>query len=352
MEEIKFGVIGCGVIGKTHAAAIAAVEGARLVAVSDVSEERARQLAERYGTRYFTDYHQMVEKADLDAVTVCTPSGMHAEPAIAALEAGVHVLVEKPIEITLERADRMIATAKRVERTLGVVFQHRFAPAFQYLKAALREGKLGRIVLGEACYKGYRSAEYYASAGWRGTWAMDGGGVLMNQAIHHVDLLQWLMGPVRSITAQVDTLVHDLEVEDTAVAILRFENGALGVIQAATSVFPRLWTRIEIAGSRGSLAVENGSLRFKYLAEEDGDEDVGFYGLDPQIGEGKAQALALPAPRKHVAQIEDFVNALREGRSPLIDGLEGRKALAINMAIYESARSGETVDMSRFAPSA
>ena len=353
-DSLGFALIGCGVIGRAHAEAIAATEGAHLAVACSRTAESARGLAEQYGVDWCTDLRQAVARPDVDAVAVCTPSGFHAEPALAAFEAGKHVLVEKPMEITLEKADRMIAAAEAADRRLGVIFQMRFDPAMRYVKAAVDEGKLGRLTLGEASVKWYRSPEYFRSAGWRGTWALDGGGVLMNQAIHYADLLLWAMGPVQSVSAYAGTLLHSIEVEDTLVASLRFESGALGVIEATTTAFPRLTDRLEIAGTQGSVQVEGRRLRFKYFADEDG-ADVGQFGLKSDRGWEAAQAVELGgegghiakgghvAKGGHAAQIADLVAAVREGRPPAVDGREGRRSLALVTAIYEAARTGREV---------
>jgi predicted dehydrogenase len=301
-------------------------------------------LAEQYGAAWCTDFREAVVHPEVEAVIICTPSGLHAEPALAAFEAGKHVLVEKPMEITLEKADQMIAAAERADRRLGVIFQNRFNPAVQYLKAAVDVGKLGRLTLGEASLKWYRSPDYFRSAGWRGTWTLDGGGALMNQGIHFVDLLLWLMGPVQSVTAYADTLLHSVEVEDTLVASLRFQSGALGVIEATTTAFPHLSDRLEIVGTQGAVCIEDGQLRFKYFADEDG-ADVGLYGLKSDCGLRAAKEISLTGEGGHAAQIADFCSAIREGRPPAVDDWEGRQSLALITAVYESARTGREVNM-------
>lgn len=307
--------------------------------------EKARKLAEQYGAAWCTDFREAIAHPDVVAVCVCTPSGFHAEPALAAFEARKHVLVEKPMEITLDKADQMIAAAARAGCWLGVIFQNRFKPAMQYLKAAVEAGKLGRLTLGEATVKCYRSQEYFRAAGWRGTWALDGGGALMNQGIHFGDLLLWLMGPVQSVTAYANTLLQPIEVEDTLVASLQFQSGALGVIEVTTTAFPGISARLEIAGTQGSVRIESGQLRFKYFADEDG-ADVGPYGLKSDRGERAAQEVSLIGEGGHVAQIADFVSAIREGRPPAVDGQEGRRAVALVTAIYEAARTGREVNVS------
>jgi UDP-N-acetyl-2-amino-2-deoxyglucuronate dehydrogenase len=341
-DSLGFALIGCGVIGRTHAEAIASVEGAHLAVACSRTPETARRLAEEYGAAWCTDVRQAVARPDVDAVSVCTPSGLHAGPTLAAFDAGKHVLVEKPMEITLEKADQMIAAADRARRWLGVIYQMRFNPAMRYLKAAVDGGKLGRITLGEASVKWYRSPDYFRSAGWRGARALNGGGALMSQAIHHVDLLLWMMGPVRSVSGYADTLLHSIEVEDTLVASLRFESGALGVIEATTAAFPRLSDRLEIAGTQGSVRVEDRQLRFRYFAGEDGG-DVGLYGLKSDRGWRAAEQVPLAGEGGHAAQIADFVEAVREDRPPAVDGREGRRSLALVSAIYEAARTGHQV---------
>jgi UDP-N-acetyl-2-amino-2-deoxyglucuronate dehydrogenase len=343
-SSIGFAVIGCGVIGSTHVQAIDSIEKAHLAVLCSRPPDRARELAEQYGAAWCSDFQEAIAHPDVDAVSVCTPSGFHAPPALAALEAGKHVLVEKPMEITLDKADQMIEAADRARCCLGVVFQMRFRPVMQYVKAAVDAGKLGRITLGEASVKCYRSPDYFRAAEWRGTWALDGGGALMNQGIHFVDLLLWLMGPVQSVTAYADTLLHSIEVEDTLVASMRFDNGALGVIEATTTAFPHLSDRLEIVGTQGSIRIENGQLCFKYLADEDGT-DVGLYGLHSDQGWRAAEAATLTGEGGHRAQIADFVSAIREGRPPAVDGQEGRRSLALVTAIYESARTGRKVSI-------
>ncbi|MGC8863073.1 MAG: Gfo/Idh/MocA family protein, partial [Armatimonadota bacterium] len=231
MSELGFGIIGAGSVSPLHAAAIANCPGARLVAVADLCEERARALAP--DAAIYTDYRRLLDRPDVDAVCLCVPSGMRLPIAIDAARAGKHILAEKPLEVTLERADAIIAACDQAGVKLAVIFQLRFMPAVRALRNAIETGALGRLVLGDTYVKWHRSQEYYDSSDWRGTWEMDGGGALMNQAIHHVDLLQWMMGPVESVFGRTATLVRErIQVEDTAAACLRFANGALGTVEA------------------------------------------------------------------------------------------------------------------------
>lgn len=342
-KNIGFGIIGSGVIGKTHAEAVRAVEGAQLVMVCDKEEEKAKEVAQNNGTLWCKDYHELLKNPDVHIVNICTPTGFHAEPTIAALEAGKHVLVEKPMEINLGRTDKMIAAAQKANRYLGVIFQYRFLPAMQYLKKSIDSGLLGNITLGEATVKWYRSPDYFKVAPWRGTFDYDGGGALMNQGVHFIDLLLYLLGPIESVMAYSDTLLQPIEVEDTAVVCLRFKSGALGVIQATTTACPRLFDRIEIAGTKGSVLIEDGDLRFKYFAKEDG-EDVGLYGLK-KAGLKVAETVELSEPLGHFVQISDFVTAVKENRPPIIDGEEGQRALVVIDAAYQSARTGKKIEL-------
>jgi predicted dehydrogenase len=269
------------------------------------------------------------------------------EPALVAAAAGKHVVVEKPLEISLERCDRLIAACDQADVLLCTIFPSRFADANQVLKKAVDAGRFGRLTLGETAVKWWRSQEYYDEGGWKGTQALDGGGALMNQAIHNVDLLQWLMGPVKSVSAVIATLAHErIEVEDTAVAALRFANGALGVIQAATSVWPGLPKTIGIHGDQGSAVVEQEDLLRWEFAHE-GPEDVAIRQRFAQkVGaSGGASNPAAISHEYHRRQLADLVHAIGIGGKSAVDGREGRKAVEIIVGIYDSARSGRVVDL-------
>ncbi|NJN82878.1 MAG: Gfo/Idh/MocA family oxidoreductase, partial [Caldilineaceae bacterium] len=221
---IRFGLIGCGRVAPRHAQSMAQIDEANLVAVADLAAGRAEHFGQEYGAAAYVDYRELLARQDIDAVSICVPSGLHAQVALDALDAGKHVLVEKPIAIRLSDADRMILAAKEKRLTLGVVLQNRYNHPMQQLRHLVDGGGLGRLYLGNACVRWYRPQSYYDD-GWHGTWAMDGG-ALMNQSIHHIDALQWLMGPVLSVQAYTATLAHDMEAEDAGVAVLRFESGA------------------------------------------------------------------------------------------------------------------------------
>jgi len=345
---LGFAIVGCGVIAPFHARAISDLPDARLVGVMDLHEEQAAQCGAEFGVEHFTDLDDVLRRPDVDVVCVCVPSGRHAEVGVRAARAGKHLVVEKPIEVTLEAADRLIAACRASGVQLTVISQHRYDSGVRRLRELLDSGRLGRLILGDALIKWYRTQEYYDGAGWRGTWALDGGGCLMNQGVHYVDLLQWMMGPVDSVFARFSTAAHDIEVEDIVVAALRFRSGALGCLEASTAVYPGLLERLEVTGTGGTVIVEAGSLKVCELKDEKGETSP--YG-------GKLYSAALPGPETgsadpaaishygHRQQIREFLAAIGAGREPMLSGDEGRKPLEIILAAYESARTGHDVHL-------
>jgi len=341
-DTVRFAIVGAGNIGALHALAIQRIPYAKLCAVCDTDEARARDLAQKYGARWGTDLEKLIAQSNIEVVNVCTPSGLHMDPAIAAAEAGKHVMVEKPIEITVSRADRIIEAARKHNVTLGVFFPSRFTEGVRAARDAIKAGRLGRLVLCDAYVKWYRSQEYYDRGGWRGTWALDGGGALMNQGIHTVDLLQWLGGPIEHICAHTRTLAHRMETEDTAVAIVDYRSGALGVIQAATSAWPGQPSRLEISGDRGTVALEEGIITQWKLADARPGEERAMLDLERAAGTGASDPLGI-GHEQHQKQMEEFIAAVRAHRSPLVDGSEGRKAVEIIEAVYRAAETGQVV---------
>jgi UDP-N-acetyl-2-amino-2-deoxyglucuronate dehydrogenase len=308
--------------------------------VADPVPQRAGALADTYGIPGYPDLASMLTAGSIDVVTVCTASGMHGEHAREAMRAGKHVIVEKPIEITLPAIDDILRVQREMSVKLAVISQHRFDPAAQQVHQLMTAGAFGTPVLANAHILWWRSQEYYDSGDWRGSWALDGGGVLMNQSIHSIDLLQWFMGPVRSVCAYTGTLVHRMETEDTAVAALRFASGALGSITATTSAYPGVSTRLEILGSEGSAVIENDRMRYLYLKHEAG-EAVGPYGLE--ISEHSQPGSQEPEGDAHALQIADIIRAIRRDGTPPVDGEAARHDVEIILAIYESARTGREV---------
>jgi predicted dehydrogenase len=345
---LRFGIVGCGVIGATHAEAITSLPDATLVAVADSTYARAMALAQRFGARAHSSLEDMLDEEQLDVVDICTPSGMHGKHAVAAMRSGRHVIVEKPIEIGLPAIDEMLRVQDEAGVKLAVISQHRFDEASQTVRKLLDEGAFGGLVLGNAQIPWWRSQSYYDSGEWRGTRALDGGGVLMNQSIHSIDLLQWLMGSVDRVFAYTDTLTHEMETEDVAAAALHFRNGALGTIAATTGAYPGVITRVEIFGDAGTAVIENDRLALLHLRRDD-DVEVGAYGgvaspTDPAAGAARDPS-AVPTAT-HAEQIADMIRAIREDGTPLVDGHAARHPVAIILAIYESARTGREIALS------
>ncbi len=347
MKTYGFAIVGCGMISEFHRAAIAEIENARLAAVSDVIEASAQRVGEAAQVPWYTDYNEMVQRDDVDIVTICTPSGIHQEPGVAAARAGKHVIVEKPLEVTLERCDAIIQACEEAGVALGAIFPSRFSEASQAIKQAIGANRFGKLSLGDAYVKWYRSQEYYDSGGWRGTWKMDGGGALMNQSIHAIDLLQWFMGPVSTVQAFADTLAHErIEVEDVAVAALRFANGALGVIEGTTAAYPGMRKKIEISGDQGTAIMEDEDmLCWEFQEEKPEDAALREQLSGTQSSGGGASDPRAISHENHRRQFVDFLDALEEGRTPLVDGHEGRKAVEIILAIYQSASEGKAVSL-------
>jgi UDP-N-acetyl-2-amino-2-deoxyglucuronate dehydrogenase len=346
-----FAIVGCGMIARFHARALADIPGARIVALADSDLPRAHKLADELGLAHsnaYPDNAPMLARRDVDIVIVATPSGVHMEPAVAAAQAGKHVVVEKPLEITLERCDRIIEACDKNRVKLCTIFPSRFADANRALKDAVDAGRFGRLTLGETTCKWWRSQAYYDQGGWRGTKALDGGGALMNQAIHNVDLLLWMMGPATQVTGHIATLAHDrIEVEDTAVACLRFASGALGVIEATTSVHPGYPKTIAVHGDKGSAVIEQEDvLRWDFSPETPQDKAIKERFAQKVAASGGSSDPSAISHVYHARQLADFVQALESGRRPAVDGREGRRAVQVILAVYESAATGRTITLS------
>jgi UDP-N-acetyl-2-amino-2-deoxyglucuronate dehydrogenase len=337
-KKTRFALVGAGVISVSHAKAITSNPRAELAAVCDIEVEKAQKLADTYQiASVYKDFEEMLKRDDIDVINVCLPSGMHADYTIAAAQAGKHILCEKPLDINKERMDRMVAEARSRQVKLGVIYQRRTFPAAIETRKAIQEGKLGTMVLGDAYLKYYRSPEYYKSAGWRGTWALDGGGALMNQGVHGIDLIQWMMGDIHSVYAHSAALVRDIEVEDTAVAVVKYKNGAFGVIQGTTSVYPGQDTRFEVHGDNGSIIF--GDSGFKQWKFQGSDETA------PQV-EGTASASSDPrniSANGHYILVDDMIQAIIDDRDPMVTGEEAKKAVNVILAIYQSAREGKEI---------
>lgn len=346
-KPLGFGIIGCGMIANFHARAIADLPNARLIGGYSRRQEQAEAFAAEHRCEAFTDLDAMLADPRIQVVTIGTPSGAHLEPALAAAAAGKHIICEKPLEISLERCDAMIAACARAGVTLATIFPSRFHRSAKLLKTAVDAQRFGRMTLAEAYVKWFRSQQYYDSGAWRGTWELDGGGALMNQAIHSVDLLLWLAGPVREVRAHTACLAHErIAVEDTAVATLQFESGALGVIEASTAVFPGYLKRVELHGSAGSAALEEEDIVAWDFAEPAPDDQIVKQQLSEKIS--TAGGASDPKAIGHHGHAALFANVLAsiEGREPLLcDGTEGRRSVELILAIYAAARSGGTIKL-------
>ena len=343
MRPLCFAIIGAGNIGRVHVQAIARVPEARVAVVCDPVEQSGRALARTCGADWMPGYEQTVTRSDVDVVSVCTPSGSHAEITVAAACAGKHLLVEKPIEITLPRVDRIIDATREAGVTLACVFPYRFMVGVRQARQALADGRLGRLAMADAYVKWYRTQEYYDGS-WHGTWALDGGGALMNQSIHSIDVLQWLAGPVDSVFGHMATLSHDMETEDTASAVLAFRNGAMGVIEGATSCWPGDRARVELHGDQGTIVLEEGRIVTWRLADAAPGEEERMLNLEESLGSGSKDPMGF-SYEMHRRQIVDLVCAIREGRAPAVEGAEARKAVELIRAIYRSAESGQVITL-------
>jgi UDP-N-acetyl-2-amino-2-deoxyglucuronate dehydrogenase len=337
---IRIGLIGAGNISETHARAAQAINGVEIVAVHGGNERRATRLASAYGGTSYSDLSSFLNQP-MDLVIIGSPSALHAEQGIAAAERGLHVLVEKPIDVTCARADALIAAARRAGVKLGVLFQDRAQPSFVRLQGALAAGRLGSPLLASARVQWYRPPEYYRDSRWRGTWALDGGGALMNQGIHTVDLLLWLLGSVRRVSALTATRLHDIEVEDTAVAWLEFASGAVATFEATTAAYPGYRRRIELTTTGGTIIIEHDRV-IAADTREPYDEPAIHDGADANAS---ASSPVVSDERGHQRLIEDFIAAIASDREPRCSGAQGRRSVAVAEAIYESARSGRIVEV-------
>jgi len=341
---MNFGIIGTGMIANFHAKAIEAMQEGTLISCFDRNPERSKEFASQNGIKTFDTIEEFLADPDLQIVTIGTPSGTHLEPALASINAGKHVICEKPLEVTIEKIDPLIEAAEKNNVTLSAILNRRFNESVKYLKDAVDQGRFGTLSLVEASIKWYRDQAYYDSAGWRGTWALDGGGALMNQSIHIIDQLIHTVGPIKRLSASMALLAHEnIEVEDTAVAILEFENGARGIVQGSTACWSSTGhpAEVNICGSEGSAFLADEHFKvwdFKTPAPADD------YVKQNLMASEDAQGLGANDPNAinftgHQKNFEDVVNAIKTGTKPSTDAHEARKAVSVIRAIYESAQN-------------
>lgn len=342
-NTISIGIVGGGTIAAVHADALAAIADADLVAIAEPHEATGRALAEKHSAIWLPDAAGLIARADIDLVILATPSGLHAEHAVAAAGAGKHVVTEKPMATTLADADRMTAAATEAGVQLAVIFQNRFSRDAVLLKRAVEAGLFGQPIFGNAFVHWRRTQAYYdASGGWRGTWALDGGGALMNQSIHTIDLLQWMLGPVARISGETATLTHEIETEDTAAATVRFTSGALGAIQGSTSLGKDYPIRLEIVGTEGRAVLSGGKLT---TWEPSRDIDARELLSSEEIAHTQGSDGEDPFGAAHERQLRAILAAIRAGTAPPVSGADARNAIEIILAIYRSAADGVAVTL-------
>jgi UDP-N-acetyl-2-amino-2-deoxyglucuronate dehydrogenase len=342
VREYGFGIVGCGAIGPIHADAIAMTERARLVAVCDVVPERADEVASAHRAKAYYDYPEMLRDQDIEIVCVCTPSGMHSAMGIEAAKARKHVLTEKPIDITLKATDALIAACRAQEVKLGVIFQHRYDEGAIEIKKAIETARFGKLLLCDAYVKWYRMQSYYDDVPWHGTVDMDGGGAIINQSIHFVDLLRWLAGDVAAVQAKTATVAHKMEGEDLGVAILEYANGAMGVIEGSTAIYPGLSEKVEIHGQKGTAVLEGAQVTSWQIQ---GEQERKTGPLEEPTWKSGAADPKNVAIAGHAAQIAEMIASIENDREPAVTGEEGRAALEIVLAIYESSKTGARVSL-------
>lgn len=355
MRKLRTALVGCGKVGRTHALALSTLPESQFVAVCDNNLARARAFADEFRVKAYDDVGEMVATTEAQAVAVCTPHPLHVGPATAALKAGANVLVEKPLAPSLRDCDAMIAAAQKAGVKLGVVSQRRLYAPVQRIRRAIDAGKIGRPVLAMVVVLGWRDQAYYRSDPWRGKWDMEGGGVLVNQAPHQLDLLQWFMGPIEELTGYWANLNHPyIEVEDSAVAVLRFKDGGLATIVVSNSQNPGLYGRVHVCGDNGAtvgVQTDGGSMfvaGMTAVLEPPVNDLWTVPGEDGMLERWKAEDTASfqahdPATYYHYLQHEDFIRAILDGRDPLVTGNEGRKLVEVFTAIYRSQRDGKPI---------
>ncbi len=344
MKKLKIGIVGCGVIANIHAEAIRESSNAELYSVFSRTEEKTKRCGEKYNVKWFTDWENFISDNDLDAVSICSPSGNHLDYGVKAADAGKHVIVEKPIEVTLQRANKLIEKCKLNNVKLAVIYQSRFIPDIIRVKESIEQNEIGDIFMGDASIKWYRDQNYYDSGVWRGTFELDGGGVLINQGIHTIDLLQWFMGDVDTITGHIGTFTHEnIEGEDNAVAVLKFKNGAIAVIEGSTSIQPAQPRKIELHGKNGSIEIVDNDVKIIIAGKEEesnSENETKTTGADsPMAGFSN---------EPHKKQFEAIVDAINSDSEPPVSGNESIKSLAIVLAIYESSKSGASIKLDKF----
>lgn len=351
MNPLRFGLVGCGAISGAHVRALQSLASkATLVAVADIRPEAARALAETTGATPYDSIDAMLASEDPDVVTLCTPPNVHAAGAVAAMRSGRDVIVEKPADVSVAATDRIVQASRETGRKATVISQHRFDPSTLAVRRAVQEGRLGRLTRAAAQVRWWRPQAYFDAVPWRGSLAVTGGGALMSQSIHTLDLMLWIMGEAEEVFAYSATLAHErIEIEDQLVAAVRFKNGALGLVEASIVAYPGLSARLEVSGDRGSATIDADRLAYFHAAEP--GESTGPYGLH---GDTNRASLELPSGDEshpdpatlagaHALQIDDFIDAIREDREPFVTLEDTRATMTVIEAIHASAATGRPV---------
>ncbi|HOX36511.1 MAG TPA: Gfo/Idh/MocA family oxidoreductase [Candidatus Brocadiia bacterium] len=344
MNKVGWAVLGCGAVGDWHCQAAQNAEHAELRAVCDAMADRAQATGVRFGVPGYGDLGEMLKRQDIQCVSICTPSGMHSDQGVACARHGKHVMTEKPIDITLEKTDALITACRAAGVRLSCIFQKRTSKAVQSARQAVQSGQLGKMVLGDAFNKWFRPQTYYDSGAWRGTWALDGGGCLINQGVHTIDALLWIMGDVKSVYAKADRLARKIEVEDTAVAVVQYMSGAFGVIEGATSVNPGEYSKLELHGEKGTIIIEDNDIsKWAVGTDPNAPAENDDSRCNRAQKSGSASSPMAFSVVGHTIQIEDMALAILENRDPMVTGESARKSVELIRAIYESARTGKEV---------
>lgn len=330
-KKLGVAIAGCGMIGDFHIKAMQNIPELEVVGVWDVASDLAAKVAEKWKVAAYPSYEKLLEDPKVDVVDICLPAGVHAEYGTKAAEVGKHLIVEKPIDVTAKAAEELIAACKKADVFLAVILQNRFAPSVLKVKRAIDENLLGRPLYGEATIKWYRPDSYYTSKPWKGTWEFDGGGALMCQGIHSIDLLLWFMGNVKSLKSFVRTSLHDIEVEDLAAAVVEFDSGAIGSVVGSTAMKPGFPERVELYGEKGSIALEAGRIvRWKV----DGADEAEHLDTVP-VGSGSSDPGGIPL-ENHVAQLQAIASAILVGKQPPVSGEEAMRSMNCILDIYKA----------------
>lgn len=340
MKQVGIALVGCGLVANVHIAAIKELAQAKICGVWSRDAEHTAIFAAKHELFAYESFAKLLADPVVDVVVLCTPPGSHVDLGLEVAQAKKHLVVEKPLDIDFAKAQLLVDTYQHKGLKLSVIFQNRFTPAAQMVKQALEDGLLGKLYLGDAYIKWYRSPEYYASAAWRGTWAVEGGGALINQGIHTIDLLQWLMGGVKTVSGIVRTMTHKIETEDIGVAWVDYHNGAVGVIEGSTAIQPSFKERVELHGENGTIILEGGNIKeWKVVGCNEAD-----YVTVEKVSYGVTNSPAI-TPVNHKAQYADIIAAVQENREPLVNGEQGLKALDIVLGIYKSSQQGCKIEL-------